>query len=335
MKQYRIGAVAKLTGLTVHNLRVWEKRHNAVETLRTESGRRVYTAAAVARLVLLKRCVDQGLMISSVAAMNDQELQETLSEMGARQGLVGSALQPAHSAPRICLVGNHILPALETRIRDYLNQLKSGDQCAPQVLERHQDLASFLAPQQTDYYDLVMLDVPSLSAVQAQELGAMVKQINAGSIALFYCFARQQDISYLRTLGLKTLKAPLQREDVYGLLAAALGSSSGSVTMAPPPSAKVVHLRQAPARQFSDQALQRAATMASSIDCECPQHLAQLISSLVAFETYSSQCQQRDAASADLHRHIHLRTAEARQIMEALLQSVLEQEGIDLSRVEA
>jgi len=36
-----------------------------------------------------------------------------------------------------------------------------------------------------------------------------------------------------------------------------------------------------------------------------------------------------------LHRHIYMRTAEARAIMETLLQSVLEQEGVDLDLVEA
>ena len=73
MKQYQIGAIAKLTGLSVHNLRVWEKRHNAVETQRTPSGHRVYSEQALERLRLLKRCVDRGMAISSIAAMTNQE----------------------------------------------------------------------------------------------------------------------------------------------------------------------------------------------------------------------------------------------------------------------
>ena len=81
MKQYSIGAVAKLTGLTVHNLRVWEKRHSAVETDRSESGRRIYSESALQRLKLLKHCVDNGFTIGNIANLSNSELQELVKEV--------------------------------------------------------------------------------------------------------------------------------------------------------------------------------------------------------------------------------------------------------------
>ena len=51
---YGIGAVARLTGLSDHTIRVWERRYGAVVAARSASGRRVYVAEDVEKLRLLK-----------------------------------------------------------------------------------------------------------------------------------------------------------------------------------------------------------------------------------------------------------------------------------------
>jgi DNA-binding transcriptional MerR regulator len=57
---YGIGAVAKLTGLTDHTIRVWERRYAAVVTTRAPNGRRQYTESDVEKLGLLKSLTDRG-----------------------------------------------------------------------------------------------------------------------------------------------------------------------------------------------------------------------------------------------------------------------------------
>ena len=69
-QRYGIGAVAKLTGLTVHTIRVWERRYQAVVADRAPNGRRVYTAADIEKLRLLKTLTDQGLSISAIAGQD-------------------------------------------------------------------------------------------------------------------------------------------------------------------------------------------------------------------------------------------------------------------------
>ena len=314
MKQYRIGAIAKLTGLSVHNLRVWEKRHSAVHTERTESGRRIYSEEALNRLKLLKACVDNGLAISSVAGMSDSELRDTLLEFGNVRSKV-AAVKPSL---KVCCVGNEVSPSLEQTVQQYLNVNN---------IERYTTLSEFESIYSGVEYDLLMLDVPSFSAQEAKSLGACIKKVSARNVVLSYRFARQQDVSYLRTLGVRTLKAPLNRIELHTMLSDLANPQHRS--------AKILPMHRAPSRQFTDTALSKAANLTSSIDCECPHHMAELIKSLVAFEQYSAQCQNKDKASEDLHRHIYMRTAEAREIMETLLQSVLEQEGVDLDLVEA
>ena len=45
-----IGDLSRLTGLSTHNLRVWEKRHGAPKAARLQSGHRRYPKSEVPRL---------------------------------------------------------------------------------------------------------------------------------------------------------------------------------------------------------------------------------------------------------------------------------------------
>ena len=311
MKQYSIGAVAKLTGLTVHNLRVWEKRHSAIETDRSDSGRRIYSEDALERLRLLKSCVDNGFTIGTIAAMSNQELREILEEFE-------TAATPETRKTRlsVCLIG-------EGAIRSF-DQLESDSFSASEV-QKHGTVEAFVAGYTGENIDLLFMEKASLTADETQKLAKFIKKINAPYTLLMYRYSRQQDIAYLKTLGVKTLKAPFDKNGLKDLIESLLEAPQGEPLLTP--------MKQAPARTFSDHALNKAAAMTSSIECECPQHLSELIKSLVDFEAYSADCEHKDKASADLHHHIYIRTAQARAILEDLLQSVLDQEGIDLSRV--
>jgi hypothetical protein len=66
----------------------------------------------------------------------------------------------------------------------------------------------------------------------------------------------------------------------------------------------------------------------SAVECECPQHLAQLVTDLSAFEIYSAKCANRDDDDAALHRYLHQTTAQARALIEAALLQVAEAEGL-------
>jgi len=66
------------------------------------------------------------------------------------------------------------------------------------------------------------------------------------------------------------------------------------------------------------------------VRCECPHHLVQLVSNLAAFETYSQECENRNADDAALHAFLHAATAHARATLESALARVIEAEGIEL-----
>jgi len=76
---YRIGAAARLTGLSEHLIRIWERRYGAVEPFRTETGIRLYSDTDVARLRLLKRATERGHAIGTVAGLEEKELERIVA----------------------------------------------------------------------------------------------------------------------------------------------------------------------------------------------------------------------------------------------------------------
>jgi DNA-binding transcriptional MerR regulator len=88
---YSLGAVSRLTGLSAHVLRAWERRYGAVVPLRTPGGTRRYRESDVARLRKLRAAVMAGHSISEVANASDEELERRL---GMAPSLPEPALTP-------------------------------------------------------------------------------------------------------------------------------------------------------------------------------------------------------------------------------------------------
>ena len=84
------------------------------------------------------------------------------------------------------------------------------------------------------------------------------------------------------------------------------------------------------ARLFDDAQLVRLREIASSVQCECPNHLATIVESLVAFESYSRRCESVDAEDADLHGRLARGTGRARAVVEALLVDLMEYDDLSL-----
>ncbi len=94
---YSLGAVSRLTGLSPHVLRAWERRYGAVRPLRTPGGTRRYRESEVMRLRLLRAAVEAGHPISEVAALGDAELERRVETREApAQGPLQALLSALH-----------------------------------------------------------------------------------------------------------------------------------------------------------------------------------------------------------------------------------------------
>ena len=79
---YPIRAVSKLTGISIDNLRAWERRYKAIEPSRSDRGR-VYEEADVERLILLRQAVERGHAISKLAVLSNRELEDLSTRSAA------------------------------------------------------------------------------------------------------------------------------------------------------------------------------------------------------------------------------------------------------------
>lgn len=83
--RYRIGTAARLSGLSTHAIRVWERRYGALSPDRSQGGARLYSEDEVARLRLLKRAVDHGHPIGQIVALGSSELERLAGTQAVAQ----------------------------------------------------------------------------------------------------------------------------------------------------------------------------------------------------------------------------------------------------------
>jgi DNA-binding transcriptional MerR regulator len=75
-----IRVVAERTGLSLHVLRAWERRHGVVSPTRSEGGQRLYSDADVDRLSLLFKASKAGRALADVAALPNDELSRLVAQ---------------------------------------------------------------------------------------------------------------------------------------------------------------------------------------------------------------------------------------------------------------
>jgi len=83
-----------------------------------------------------------------------------------------------------------------------------------------------------------------------------------------------------------------------------------------------------PGRKYSNEQLARLLEISSTIQCECPNHVAKLVSQLIGFEEYARDCESKSPADREIHAHLYKSTVEARKTMEEALAVVLQHERI-------
>jgi MerR family transcriptional regulator, light-induced transcriptional regulator len=121
-----IRIVARRTGLSLHLIRMWERRYKAVTPARTDSGRRNYSEGDIERLKLLKMAVDQGEAIGQVARLANDDLISLLehdTQSGERSRVTRKgAEEPAKAADFILRAEKAIegfdIAALESTLLD-------------------------------------------------------------------------------------------------------------------------------------------------------------------------------------------------------------------------
>jgi DNA-binding transcriptional MerR regulator len=311
-QHYRIGAVAKLTGISVDRLRAWERRYGAVVTRRTEAHGRIYTRDDVERLTLIKQLVDLGNPISSVAELSDEQLRERLRQ---DQGALRRA-EPSVVPVRVAVHGT-LLTAMLAEGADDLPGVR--------IVARHRNHADFERDLVGLGADVIALEYPGVHEDTVDEVRDLLARSGARRAVLVCGFGRHEVFAELSAVGAVVLRSPVSLDEFA--LACRLETPDAAAQEVPP--ALRTELGEAiPPRRFTDADLVRLAGVSRAVECECPEHLVTLIGSLMAFERYSATCEHRNEEDAALHAYLHRVTAHARALIEEALENVIEVEGL-------
>ena len=317
---YGIGAVARLTGVSVHTLRVWERRHNAVTVTRSEGGRRLYTAEDVDRLTLLKRLVDRGETIGRVANLTLLQLEARLENFERHADL--RLDDETGRRRRIAIFGE--FPGI-----DFDEAMLNAE-----IVIRDSRLERFRADVRDANPDVLVVELPMVTPDTRRLVSDLRRDSGAGYVIVVFGLGRRTDVQLLGDETEFVMRAPVSPDEI-GAAISRPGSVEGrpeseSKQRAPRAATTAAHrLGEIPARRYSRHQLGRLAVVQSSVDCECPTHLAELVERLSTFEEYSADCENRNREDAALHAFLHATTAQARSLIEDALDRVVEAEGLD------
>ena len=112
MKVYNINITSKLTGLSVHTLRAWEKRYSIVNPKRNDSGHRSYNDKEIEILSILNLLCNHGHNISNLKGTPLKELKDLAKKSGLKTGLDNN-LQIDDNPANVKDLLNNLLLALE------------------------------------------------------------------------------------------------------------------------------------------------------------------------------------------------------------------------------
>lgn len=308
MAHYRSGVAARLAGLPVETLRVWERRYGISDTGRSAHGQRLYSDAQVRRLRLMKQLVDQGHPIGVLAQL-------PLEQLGAL------AVVPVPRAPaqplRVALVGQVLAQRLSGGGRALL---------ALDIVANCRELDRAGAALSGAGAELLLIEMSELDERVVPVIAALREQLGVAAVVL-YRFCAGATIRQLRAHGCVVARAPIDATEIVQLCQAAL---AGAPAPAAQGEAARLHISAPPPRRFDDEALAVLATVSNSVECECPRHLCEMLLMLNSFERYSAHCASRNAADALLHEQLNHAAGSARLLLETALERLARADGLPL-----
>ncbi len=281
---YRIGTVARLTGITVECLRAWERRYGLMPTQRT-GNTRFYSRAQLNKLNKIKALIEQGHPISTLAELSAEQLD---ARLGGARSLATSRL------PQVGLVGPNLL----------LLEQQSEDSDLAEVCQRWVSLEDFATSRATEraQLDAVAIQLPTLNRDDLERARQAAPDCRLVAV---YQFASQDAIADARQQGAQTAAWPLSWVELMGSCAAPSETRTRTGKLAP--------------HRFSDHELVALAGSALQRGDETPRHLVTLITNLNAFADYATQCIIERPGDAEVHERIREEASHARAQLERAL----------------
>ncbi|MBC8119492.1 MAG: MerR family transcriptional regulator, partial [Burkholderiaceae bacterium] len=190
---YRSGVAARLSGVPVDTLRIWERRYSVIGPRLSAGRQRLYSMVDIRRLALIKQLVDMGHPIGTIASLGADEL---LAMQAATRSLAvtqpGIAGQKDRSEIKVALVGpllagEHFGKALATS--------------ALKVTGRSADPANAVLDLKDVIADIAIIDLPTMRDADLGHVAAIKSACRAASAIVLYRFATSAMVRRMRMAG--------------------------------------------------------------------------------------------------------------------------------------
>jgi DNA-binding transcriptional MerR regulator len=112
---YRSGAGARMAGMPVATLRIWQQRYQAVQPITSASGHRLYSAADVERVSVLRRLTEKGYAIGLLAALDIRQLLEMMNVSNLTRSSIDVEISPKQTTISIVVVGQALARRLKRK----------------------------------------------------------------------------------------------------------------------------------------------------------------------------------------------------------------------------
>lgn len=299
-RRFRSGEAAKLVGMPTATLRIWEQRYGAISPQTSTSGQRLFSDLDIERLRLLRRLVQRGHAIRSVAKMNNTALLALLAVSPYRES-------QKHSEERPGAVSVTTSPP---NLQPHSQSFDAAWEPLTAIHSIERDLAG----------STFMIHVTELNEEVVSGTVAAAREMGAFAIVIAYKSAKDAAIEHARRQGIQLVSMAAHETAWESTLPEFVRVADEGHQQA-----KVAQVRKR--RRFDDTKIASIAQMTSKIACDCPKHVAEMIRHLTAFERYSDDCQSRTPTDALLHRRLGDAANHATSIFEAALADVMEHEG--------
>ena len=315
---HKIGAVSNLSGVPTPTLRVWELRYGTFTPEKSQGQHRLYTDDDVLRATLLKRLTERGHAISSLAHFSSQDLNALLMQgQDAIRSRTDARLagQPAS----MVIVGVALASRIESKkfTLGFINQ-------DIKVTNIFNDLPHALGATFERQVPFLLVKVNSLHAGMQIDIHRLAQNCKALQVLVLYNFGQEKIIELMKRSGMMVRKEPMSDSDLADLINSALlvGTEKESTGL--------VVGSLIPPRKYSEATLNRVANISTNVLCECPRHVAELITQLANFEQYSHECLNKSSEDSHLHAYLSSVSGSARALFESALEMVANHEGIAL-----
>jgi DNA-binding transcriptional MerR regulator len=312
--RFRSAAVARMTGIAVATLRVWERRYRVVDPPQSPSGHRLYSSAHVRRLGLIRALIDRGHAIGTLAALDDAALQRLLMDAPTPPAAASTTAAPTQATPASDLGVWAVGRTLPAAVVEQASRVAGTPRLQTWSALTQAEMATVADP----VLDVLAVELDTLNTHHADRLLALRSRVAARQTLVVYGFGSDLVVQRLRRQGITVWRGPMGRAEMGLLLRTVLGvaTSYTAATSATPD-----------APRLSSNALALAARSTSRVLCECPRHLAELIQLLGDFEDYSGQCATDSPTDRQLHDDLGAAARHARGEFEQALRRLAAEEG--------